>query len=148
MTDVVLWLHIVAASAWLGANVVQAVVPPLLADGGPLVKATWARTVVGLGRRIYNPAFVVLLITGIELVRSLNYSYGDLFVLVGIGVVIVGGALGGMVFAPSGRSLADAIEAGDDGAAQRLASKIRTFGILDTVLVLFTIYAMVASLGS
>jgi len=148
MTNVVLWLHIVAAGAWIGTNVVRAVAPPLLADGGPLVKATWARTVAGFSRRIYNPAAVVLLLTGIELVRSLNYSYGNLFVLIGIGMVIVGGALGGMVFAPSGRSLADAVEAGDDGAVRRLDGKIRTFGILDTVLVLFTVYAMVASLGS
>lgn len=148
MTDVLLWLHIVAGGVWIGTNVVQLVAPRLLADGGPLVKATWARTVVGFGTRIYTPVAIVLLLTGIELVRSLDYSYGDTFVLIGIAVVIIGGVLGGVVFGPTGRSLADAVEAGDEEETERLDGKRRTFELVDTGLVLFTIYAMVVSLGS
>lgn len=148
MTDVVLWLHIVAAGTWIGTNVVQALAPSLLAEGGPLVKATWARAVVGFGTRIYVPAAVLLLLTGVELVRSLEYSYGDLFVILGIVTVLVGGALGGVVYGPSGRSLAQAVESGDGSEEKRLNTKLRSIGFLETVLVLFTAFAMVAALGA
>lgn len=148
MTDVVLWLHIVAAGVWIGGSVVQAAAPPLLAEGGPLVKATWARAVVGFGTRLYTPAAVVLLLTGIELVRSLDYGYTDFFVLVGFVMVAIGAVFGGAVFGPSGRHLAEAVEAGDAAEEKRLDTKLRTFGIIDIVLLLFTVYAMVAALGA
>lgn len=148
MTDLVLWLHIVAAGVWIGTSVVQLMAPPLLADGGPLVKATWGKAVLGFGRRITTPAAVLLLITGIELVRSGGYSYTDAFVLIGIVVVLVGGAIGGAVVGPTSRQLTISAEAGEESGVQEAEMRLRTFGVLDLALVLFTVYTMVTALGA
>lgn len=148
MTSLVLWLHIVAAGAWIGTDVVQAVAPRFIDGGGAPVRANWARAVAGFGTRIYTPAAIVLLLTGIELVRSGGHRFSDAFVLIGIAVVVIGGVLGGTVFGPDNRRLAASLEAGETEAVQRLTKKLRSFGLLDTVLILFATYAMVANLGS
>lgn len=148
MGNVVLWLHIVAAGAWIGTNIVQAVTRSAMAGTGPAVRANWERTAVRFGTRIYTPAGVLLLLTGIELIRRNGYSYADTFVLIGIAMVVVGGALGATVFAPTGRAAADAIESGDVAAERRIMPRLQAFGILDTVLVLLTTYAMVAAIGA
>ena len=62
--------------------------------------------------------------------------------------MIVGATLGMAVFGRTGRALADSIDRGDHTLVRTLKGKIRVWGTIDTVLVLVTIYAMVAKLGA
>jgi uncharacterized membrane protein len=148
VSNFVLWIHVLAAGAWFGTNVVQAVAPPLMARGGDATMATWHRATSDFGTRIYTPAAIILLLTGVELVRSRGWSYGDTFVLVGIGTVVVGSVLGAFVFGPGGRAAGDAIDAGDRSNAGAAVNRLRGFITLDTALLLFTIYAMTTKLGA
>ena len=145
--DVLLILHIAGAGTWLGANVVQAVAPPALARAGSSALAGWYRTTSALAVRLYIPAAVLILITGILMVlQSDTYSFASIFVSIGFGMILVGALLGRFVFGPGGEQAAAAVEAGDEGSIRRAVSRLTTFGLIDTLLLLFTITAMVLRL--
>jgi uncharacterized membrane protein len=150
MRNVLLILHILAAGTWFGANMVQLMVNPRIGNAGSTVAAHWLRTTVRLGTRLYSPAAVLILLSGIGLVLVSDgaYEFSDLFVSVGFLVVIVGAALGMAVFAPVGRRAADAYEAGQTQVVQASERRLAMFGMLDTALLIFVITLMVLRLGS
>jgi len=146
--DVLLILHIAGVGVWLGANVIQAVVPPMAAKAGKETLAWWYRVSSTLSARLYMPAAILILLTGILLVLQTEaYGFGSTFVTIGFAMIVVGAVLGIVVFGPGGESAADAAETGDEPALRRAAGRITRFGLLDTVLLLFTITAMVLRLG-
>jgi hypothetical protein len=146
--EILLVIHIAAAGAWLGANLMQAIVPGLL---GPVTPAasSWFRTTEKLATRFYIPVAVTVLVTGILLVlNSEAFGFGSVFVSIGFVAVIIGAVLGSTVFGPKSVAIADAIDAGETDRAHKIRGTVGSFGILDTMVVLFTIYAMVAKLGA
>ena len=149
LADFLLWLHIVGAGTWLGANIVQAVVPPLAAAQGPIVAAGWFRIGRALGIRLYMPAGIIVLLTGIGLViDSEVYGFGETFVGIGFATVVIGIILGTVFIDRAAASATDAVESGDAGRIRQAAARLGAWGTLDTLILLFTIYVMVARLGS
>lgn len=146
--DILLVIHIAAAGAWLGANLMQAIVPGLLGPVTPAA-ASWFRTTEKLATRFYIPMSVTVLVTGVLLVlNSEAYGFGSVFVSIGFVAIVIGAVLGSTVFGPKSRAIADAIDAGETERAHKVRGTVGGFGILDTMVVLFTIYAMVAKLGA
>ncbi len=149
LRDILLVLHIAGAGTWLGANVVQAVAPGMAAKQGPAAAAGWCRIAAGLSTRLYMPAAIVLLVTGIWMVSLEEvYGFGATFVTIGFAMIIIWTLLGIFVFERNSVRAADAIDAGDQAGAKALRGRLAGFGILDTVLLLFTITAMVLRLGA
>ena len=148
LRDTLLIIHIAGAGVWLGANVVQAVVPPLAASQGKQVLAGWYRITAALSSRLYIPAALTILVTGILLVlRSEVYGFDTPFVGIGMGMIVVGAVLGIVVFDPVGKRVAEEIEAGAEAEARASATRLAGFGALDTLLLLFTIIVMVLRWG-
>jgi hypothetical protein len=149
LRDILLILHIAGAGAWLGANVVQAMAPSLAAKQGPAAQAGWFRIAAKLSSRLYMPAAILILITGIWMVLLDDaYGFGTLFVTIGFGMIIVGAILGILVFDRGSQQAATAIESGDQAAIRSVTGRLAGFGVLDTLLLLFTITAMVLRLGA
>jgi hypothetical protein len=142
---IVLALHIVGVSGWLGANFVQAVLTPRFAKERADVAAAWTRQTIWLGERYYVAVGALIAITGVILVLDSDtpWEWGDGFVWVGIAVVIVGAVLGVAVFGPLAKQRVAALESGDDATARATVGKIIPFAVLDTVLVLLAVLAMV-----
>ena len=149
MRTTLLFIHILAAGAWFGTNVVQIAINPRLRTYTPEVATWWLRRLVAFGTRIYSPAAVILLLTGIFLViDSSFYEFSDTFVSIGFLTVIVAAALGILVFGPKGEAAAAAFESGDEAELDRNLGTLMRFGILDTGLVVITILAMTAKWGA
>jgi hypothetical protein len=149
LRDILLILHIAGAGAWLGANIVQALAPSLASKHGPAAQAGWYHVAAKLSSRLYMPAAILLLVTGIWMVLLMDaYGFGTLFVTIGFGMVIIGALLGIFVFDRGSEQAATAIESGDQAAARSATARLAGFGVLDTVLLLFTITAMVLRLGA
>lgn len=145
--DILLVLHIAGAGTWLGANVVQAVVPPAAARAGQAALASWYRITSALATRLYMPAAILILVTGILLVlQDRAYGFGSLFVTIGFGMVVIGAVLGILVFGPGGESAAEAVESGEHLAIRSAVARLTRWGLIDTLLVLFTITVMVLRL--
>jgi hypothetical protein len=140
-----LWLHLVGVGTWLGANVVQMVAPPLAAAQGRETLAGWMRMGASFGRRIYMPVGILVLLSGIVLVLGSDgtYSFGSLFVTIGMAVVIIAAILGAMVFTPGAEKAAEAIEAGDEAGTRSATARLARFGALDTILLLFAMAVMI-----
>jgi uncharacterized membrane protein len=146
--DAVLVIHVLAAATWFGANVTQVVVTPRMERVGGAAAAEWMRSTVLMGTRLYTPAAILSLITGIVLVLDRDYSFGSLFVTLGFITVIVGAVVGIRVFGPVGEERAAAYDSGDQSGIERTGNKLRMFGLLDTVLLVVTITAMVTTWGA
>ena len=151
MRDTLLIIHILAAGAWIGANVVQLFVNPRINTQDTVIAAYWHRTVVGFMRFLYMPAALIVLITGVLLVTAVDdspYEMADPFVSMGFVAVIVGAVLGMAFFAPQGRKAADAYDRGDRSGAAAIEKKIALGGLLDTVIIVVTVVAMVSKWGA
>ena len=144
LRELLLVLHISGAGVWLGANVVQAVVPRMAASHGTQALAGWYRVAASFGNRVYVPASLLILVTGILLVlRADEYGFGTRFVAVGLAMIVVGAVLGVVVFERTSNVAAEAIESGDESRWKSAVGKLAGFGALDTLLLLLTITAMV-----
>lgn len=145
--DILLILHIAGAGTWLGANVVQAVVPRAAAKAGTATLAGWYRITSVLAKRLYIPAALIILISGILMVLDSDaYGFGSTFVTIGFAMIVVGAVLGSVVFGPGGEAAAAAVESEDLSTIRRAVAKLTTWGLVDTLLLLFTISAMVLRL--
>lgn len=142
-----LWLHIASVAAWLGANFVQLVLSRRFAKAPAEVAAAWTRQTIWLGERYYNAAGALLATTGVLLVLDGDWPWDTTFIWVGIAVVLIGGAMGGLLFGPLAKRRAAALESGDAGAAAEAQRRIIPLAVLDTALVLLAAWAMVDKWG-
>jgi hypothetical protein len=143
-------LHILGSATWFGANMAQLTISRGMLAGGPEPARRWMETVARVTNPLYGAASVVILVTGIILVLGSGgaYSFGSLFVTIGFAVIIIGGALGGLVFSRKAKeavALYDAGKAAETGPAHQTIAR---WGLVDTVLVAFTILVMVAKWGA
>lgn len=148
MRNVLLVLHIAGAATWFGANIAQAVVTRRFAAEGGAPAASWMSSTVAMGRYLYMPAGILVLLTGVWLVLDSGvYGFGSVFVGIGMTVVLIGIILGITVFGPRGARAAQAFAEGDDAGGRALVARVTAFGALDTALVLLAITAMVSKWG-
>jgi hypothetical protein len=145
LRNTLLVIHIAAAGIWLGASATQMVVAPMLTRQSGEVAAAWMTASMSLAKRLYPVAGAVVFAAGIGLVLvSDSYGFSDMFVGIGIVVVVLGGILGTRVFGPAAAQAADAYGSGDTTAGRAASTKIARFGLLDIALLLVAITAMVA----
>lgn len=146
MRNVALWLHIIGASMWIGTNVAQMLIGPKLVNGGAGLQ--WLKAVDKASGPIYGSASVLILLTGIYMVLSNDaFSFGSAFVGIGIAVVIIGGALAGLVFNRKTRQAIGLFESGDSAKALPVYKSMTSWAVLDTALLTFAVLAMVSKWG-
>jgi hypothetical protein len=144
-----LWIHIMAAASWFGAGVGLQIGGQVLGAEPGAVRAGFYRYWVKLGQILFTPAAVVVLITGVLLVTGDEaYGFGSTFVSIGFLTVIVGAALGMIVYGPRGRAASTALDSGDTTAAAAAISRLRQGGALELALLAITIASMVWKWGA
>ncbi len=150
MRNFLLVLHIIGVCIWLGANVVQAFLARSVAEADRDTRAWWAAAQGSMARVLYNVAGITILITGILMLVATDspYSFSSTFVSIGFVAILVGAGLGMGVFGPGSRNLESAIKAGDRPVEASLGQRLLAFGALDTLVIIVTIWAMVAKLGA
>ena len=149
MFELMLFLHILGAGAWLGANLTRALVGPYLTRAGNNTSAAWHRATVWIGRAVHTPAAIVVFGPGFGLVGLSDdvYEMTDPFVVVGILVVIVGAVLAMTIIGPNGKVIAAAFERGEPKQVARLSRRSSVVGWVDTLLVVFAFFVMVTRWG-
>jgi uncharacterized membrane protein len=149
MKNALLVLHIMAVAAWLGGNLVLGFAGSYTKGADVAARRWWADTQGRMAKTYYNAAGVIVLLTGVGLVLTSDslYKFSNAFVSIGFLVVIVGAALGILVFGPRSRDLVAAIDAGDEHKEQALNNRLAMFGMVDSLLLVVAIVAMVAKWG-
>ncbi|MFZ6003575.1 MAG: DUF2269 family protein [Actinomycetota bacterium] len=107
INEVLLTLHILASATWIGAalalQVLAARVRPSTPDAVVDVFAVDAEVI---GKRLFGPAAVVLLLTGVALVERQQIGWTEPWILLGVGALAIAGTIGGAFLIPEGRRLA------------------------------------------
>lgn len=148
MRNTLLVLHLIGVAIWLGGNVTLAFAGPRTASAPAQARLWWAQTQGAMARVLYNVAGILVLVTGVGMVlQNKVIEFSDTFVTIGFVAVIIGAVLGMTVFGPGSRKLAAAIESGDETEEKAINGRLAAFGMLDTLVVVFTIAAMVGAWG-
>lgn len=148
MGDVLLVVHILAAAVWLGAVVTVGFLTPQLRGAGDQTGAAFMSAYERMGRVVFNPAGILVLLSGVLLVIEGPWEFENLFVIIGIAVVLTGAVFGARVFTPLSRDAQAAHVAGDSARLDQIYARFRTFGAIDTSLIVLAIVAMVLKLGT
>lgn len=149
MQETLLILHIVAVAAWLGGALVTIFVGPRMGRAGGETSLTWARLARELSMKFFNPAAILVLLTGIGLVLNSDaFGWSDAFVTIGFVAIVLTAILGMSVMAPTGAKVIGALEAGDYPTVGRLAKRIRATSLSIVGVITLTVVFMVLKTGA
>ena len=125
--QLLLTLHILAAAVWIGAALtLQVIAGHMRASTPDAVTDRFAIDAETIGKTLFAPAAIVLVITGIVLVTRQHLDWTEPWLLIGIGAVVAAGAIGGAYLIPEGRRLAElARTPGHDSAEIRVRARRR-----------------------
>jgi uncharacterized membrane protein len=140
-----LFVHVLAAVAWVGGALVVVVVLEVARRSGD--RAHVVRMLHyddRLGPIYYIPAALLVVAAGVGLVLEGPWSFGDGWVLAGIGLLVAAFAVGVAFFLPAGKRLNAAVAAHgaeSDEAAARV-DRIRTVAWADLALLVAAVFVM------
>jgi Predicted integral membrane protein (DUF2269) len=90
--QLLLTLHILAAATWIGAALALQVIAGHMRSSTPdAVTDRFAIDAETIGKTIFAPAAVVLLVTGVILVAHEHLGWTEAWLLIGIGAVVAAG---------------------------------------------------------
>lgn len=152
--NIVLFIHITAAIVAFGITFAYPLIDAILRrPANRKHLAWWHETQVDLGRKLITGSGTLLLLCGIYLAATGNYTFKQTFVTIGLVLIIVLLGMGGALFAPTERKLAEAaardIAAAGDGEValsadyEALANRVKIYGITANVLILIAVFVMV-----
>ncbi|MGA7229200.1 MAG: DUF2269 family protein [Acidimicrobiia bacterium] len=145
-----LTIHILSIAAWFGGGLGGTFIRSRLVEKGGAIAAASVRVSQAMGTRFFTPAALLTLLSGIGLVLSSDgaYTFGSLFVIVGLSIFLVS-AVGNSVFGGSRESRAlEAFESGDDAAGKAAIDSVSGFSLVELVLLTATVVAMVYRWGA
>jgi uncharacterized membrane protein len=148
LTDVLLFVHIVAAMAWLGGGFLAGVFASRMKAADPQHALGFARTMRMVSMKVFMPATLIVFAAGTWLV-SLNevYGYEQLWVSIGFGVVLIAGAMGPLFFKPTIEKGIAAMEAGDGPTAGALMRRLGIGSKAVLLLEFVAVWAMIVKPG-
>ena len=135
-------LHVIAAITAVGANLTYGVWAAR-GTGSPDALGFALRGIKFLDDRIANPAYGVLLVTG--LLMAIFYAGFHLWVFLGIAIYAVLAGVAIVAVSPALTRQIRLVEAGAAGSAEysALAARVRGIGMFLSVLVLAVVFVMV-----
>jgi uncharacterized membrane protein len=138
------FIHILAAITAVGSNI-SYTVWIIRAQRDPSHTAFALNGIRFLDNRVANPAYGVLLVTGLAMVFVAGYSLLTLWIDVALVLFVVVVVLAAAFYSPTLRDQIKLVEAGDTTSAafERLASRNQTVGIAIGVIVLLILVMMV-----
>jgi uncharacterized membrane protein len=141
------YLHVVAAIVWLGGGTM------LILLGARLGRNPPPETFIGVIRhiatnatRVFVPATVVVLLTGLGMVHSGGYGWPAWIVLALAGIAFTGG-VGGLVLGPLAERAVKAADAGGAAAGMGAGHRLLRIAKFDYVVQFSIVFLMVAKPG-
>lgn len=147
MYNLLKFIHVVSIAIWFGGMVSMMILNRLLVGAGDAAAAqAIGRQGRGLSFRLFIPAVVVTLITGVGMVQVNDIGFGTLWIVWGMVGLFVSLYIGAVLTGGTARKLAEQAARGEiDGAGiARVQRRIMMFGIINMLLLLTVIWAMVA----
>jgi uncharacterized membrane protein len=145
-----LFLHITAVIVWFGGAVAAQVFGALASrSGDPARTAAYGRDMAQIGPKLFLPASLVVLATGVLLTEDGNWPWDESFVVFGIfGWAVVAGTAFGYLMQAMGRAGA---RMAAEGPTPELVGRVRLLVLLGRGLIVLgfvIVLVMVAKPGS
>lgn len=142
------FVHVSSVIIWLGGQVAIAIINARLARAhDPAQMAPLTQASRFFGSAIAGPAAGLTLIAGIVMMANAELSFGDLWIAWGLGALVLSMVLGATVMRRAGEQLAVATNEGGSEAPARiegLQRRLRTYGVLNLLILFSAVWAMVA----
>jgi len=151
--DTLLFVHVLAAMAWLGSGIyAQVLVSRTLREGDPQHLGFVARDISELGLRLITPASITVLVFAIALVAySPEWNFTDAWVLIGLGgyaaTLVTGAGFLGPESARLGKLAAEG-RSPDEPEIQGRIRRIMLVSRVDLVVLILVVADMVFKPGS
>lgn len=148
MRDVLLFLHIAGVAGWIGGGMFGIYAGGQLAkaggeSGGRALEIIYERATV-----YYGTVFVLVVGSGVGLVLSEDaWGWGDTFIWIGIGAIVLSGIWEGLFGRTSGETLIKELKASGT-ASSATVKKWRFVGWADIAILLVAVWAMVTKIGA
>jgi len=152
MTSYELWLflHIAAAIVWIGGAAVAQVFGFMAQrSGDPAQSAAFGQTMAFIGPKIFLPASLAVLVTGVLLTEDGNWDWSEWFIVLGI---IGWAAVSVIAFAFLTRAMAAVgAQMAAEGPSPELGARVNRLVLLARVLILVlfaVVFVMVVKPGT
>lgn len=145
LTQILIFIHVLAAIMWIGGVIMHLALMGLATrDGDPDMQLKLLSLDGRLAPIIYIPGSMLLIITGVVMVLNFGASFGEPWISVGIAVWLISFVIGVSFYAPQGKKLGAAVEAGGPGspAAQAIIKRMETVTWWTLPLLLLALFAM------
>lgn len=139
------FIHVLLAITAVGFNASYGIWLARAADAPQATQSYVLRTIKFLDDRIANPAYGLLLITGLFMVFNAGIPVSRLWLAAGIGLWLVVMFVGLGVYTPTLRDQIRVLESEGPGSEEyrRLSARGRTTGIVLGILVIVIVFLMV-----
>jgi uncharacterized membrane protein len=156
--EISVFIHVAAVVVGFGATFAEAIAFPVAMKLDPRHLPYVYALQLAINRFFVGPAMVLILLTGFYQVSEGNFSLGDAWIAITLGIVIVLGAINGAYFIPTDRKLmamataeiaaagAGAVTLSDD--FQRRARNEGIVGTVVGILILLAVFLMITKPGS
>ena len=148
--NILKFLHILAAVVWVGGDILLQILAQLaLRSTLPGRVAEFAAEVEMVGKRLFTPMSILVLVLGIGLVQLGDWGFGQAWVIIGLVGIAATIATGAGYLGRQAGKLTELIEAeGADAPAVR--TKVRTIlnvARIDILVLVAVIFVMVTKIG-
>ena len=146
--EILLFLHIATAIVWLGSGffLQMLVWRAGTTDDRPLLQGV-ATNSGWMAQRIFIPASLAVLVFGILLTIEGPWSFGDLWIVLGLAGYAFSFLVGIGFIEPEGKRIGAAMQAGDEGRAAFHVRRINTVSRIELVVLYLVVAAMALKPG-
>ncbi|HEU4488346.1 MAG TPA: DUF2269 family protein [Actinomycetota bacterium] len=148
---VLLFVHILGAIVWVGGSVsLQVLGMRVRSSSDPQRMAALAHDAEWMGIRLYMPASALVLLAGIALVISGSWSFGQLWILLGLAAFAFSFIMGATMVGPTAKKLGTRIASHgpDDSEAQALIQRIFLLSRIELAVLIFIVFDMATKPGA
>jgi len=149
--ELLLFLHILMAITWVGgALATQFFALRLVGDSPPETQANFAKSSEWVGKRIFMPASLVLLLSGIGLTIEGDWGFGSAWILIGLGAYLFSFVSGAFFLGPETGRLGKAMDEKDvaDPEVQERIKRLFTFSRIELGVLILIVLDMAVKPGA
>jgi hypothetical protein len=143
--EILLFVHITSVVIWVGGSIALQVVGSRFAAANDAVaSAAYGQHTADVGTKIFMPASIAVLASGIWMVADASIPWEEPFVVYGIAAIVVSTVVGAAFLGPQAAKLATLVqEKGPAAPEVEVATKrFLTIARIDTVVLLSAIFVM------
>ena len=141
--EILLFLHIGAAIVWLGSGFfLQMLIFRAESEGDSGLTRGIASNSGWLAQRIFIPTSLAVLVLGILLTIEGPWSFGDLWIVLGLAGYAASFLIGILFQEPQGKRIHAAMEAGDQARAASLIRQINAVARIELVILFLVVGVM------